>query len=130
MGRRYRSLGVTVVGIVLAACSVAVPGDPLTIQTAGFRWELSWTCVGVGLLPIRIERQGEELRFVDARTAEDVPLIWPNGFVARVVDGEATLFASDGAAVGREGDELKDLGTCESRNGVSIVASVGQKTYR
>jgi hypothetical protein len=116
-------------GLLFAACSAVVPGTPLKIETAGFRWELYWTCTGGGLLPVRIHSDGNLLRFTSA-DGDDVRLIWPNGFVARVVDGQATLFASDGSVVGREGDELTDLGTCESRDGVPIVASVGPKSYR
>jgi hypothetical protein len=57
-------------------------------------------------------------------------LIRPDGFAARLVAEQGTLHASDGSVVGREGEELDDLGICETRDGVPIVASVGLMTYR
>ena len=118
------------IGVLLAACSAAAPGTPLELETAEFRLELSSECLGGGLTPVRIERQGSELRFSGVPGGEDVRLIWPNGFAARLVDGQGMLYASDGSVVGREGDELDDLGVCETRGGVPIVASVGPKMYR
>ena len=127
--RQFRS-ACLVIGFLLAACSAAAPGTPLKIETAGFRLELSWGCAGVGLPPVSIERQGNELRFTDVSSGDDVRLIWPNGFAARLVAGQGTMYASDGSVVGREGEELGDLGICETRDGVPIVASVGRATYR
>jgi hypothetical protein len=116
--------------VLLASCTTAAPGTALRIETAEFRLELSWSCAGYGLPPVSIERQGNELRFTSVPGGEDVPLIWPNGFAARLVAGAGTLYASDGSVVGREGDELGDLGICETRGGVPVVASVGPKSYR
>src|SRR5690348_15829578 len=118
------------VAILLVGCGGPPASTALRIETAGFRWEVVWSCAGVGLPPVRMQSQGNELRFVAVATGDDVPLIWPNGFAARVVDGQATLFASDGSVVGHEGDQLPDLGTCDSRGGVPVVGSVGPKVYR
>lgn len=57
-------------------------------------------------------------------------MIRPDGFAVRLVAEQGTLHASDGSVVGREGEELDDLGICETRDGVPIVASVGLMTYR
>lgn len=113
----------------LAACTATVPGTPLSIDTAGFQLG-DGGCAGVGIPPFRIERDGDALRFVDVGTDDVVGIIWPFGFAARLQEGRAILYASDGVAIGQEGDVLDEIGACGSSDRSFVVGSVGARAYR
>ncbi len=57
----------------------------------------------------RLTRAGMDLVLVDVNTGVQTSIVWPYGFVARLVDGKAVLVAPDGSVVAREGD-LLDVG--------------------
>jgi hypothetical protein len=105
----------------LVACTTTLPGTPLAIETVGF--QVGGGCAGVGLLPFRIERDGDSLRFVDVETAAPLRLVFPSGFAARLVDGTAVLYAATGAVVAREGEVIKDAGACPRSDGSILVDS-------
>lgn len=111
--------------LTVAACTTTLPGTPLAIDTAAFQVGSS-SCGGVGLPPFRIERDGDTLRFVDVGTATERKLVWPNGFAARLVDGTAILYASNGAVVARENEAVEDAGGCPRSDGSILVDSFGQ----
>jgi len=68
------------------------------------------------------------LVLVSSTTGDQVSVVWPHGFSARLLDGQAQLVAPDGTIVAREGDVLSDLGGAEEANGFG-VCSIGEKTY-
>lgn len=125
-----RRLPTAVVGfvLVLTACTATPSGTPLGIETAGFQLG-SGACGGVGIPPFRIERDGDSLRYTEVGTGP-IRIIWPFGFSARLQDGRAVLYASDGAVVGREGDVLDEIGACPRSDGAFLAESVGTRTYR
>jgi hypothetical protein len=106
--------------VALAACSVTLPGTPLSIDTADFQL-FSTGCAGVGLPAFRIERDGDKLRYVNVETVEAMPLRWPNGFSARLVDGVATLYSGTGGIVAKEHDVIDDAGGCPRSDGSILV---------
>lgn len=122
-----------VVVVLIAAASVwlhaeggaGIGGQPLAIRTepaypTGF-------CSQALLGSVRIERSGSQLVFEMVTTAELVPIVWPYGYSARVVDGRAELLAADGSVVGREGDVLEQLGGGLGANDIFHVCAVGDR---
>lgn len=88
--------------LTVAACTATLPGTPLAIDTVSFQ-SGAGGCAGVGLLPFRIERDGEGLRYVYVATDAAVRLVWPSGYVARLVDGMAIVYGSNGVVIGAGG---------------------------
>lgn len=127
MGRLQRTFAW--LALTVAACTATLPGTPLSIDTAAVQLGPS-SCGGVGLAPFRILLDGETLRFVDVGNVSMLRLIWPNGFAARLENGMAILYASDGSIVGRENDVLGDVGACPRSDGSILVQTIGQRTYR
>jgi hypothetical protein len=56
--------------------------------------------------PQRLTVSGPDLVLVDVNTGRQTTIVWPYGFVARLVDGKAELEAPDGSVVAHEGDLL------------------------
>jgi hypothetical protein len=58
------------------------------------------------LLPTRIGTSGDQMTFASADTGDPVSVVWPAGWRAWRLDGEAVLVGRDGTVIGREGDVL------------------------
>jgi len=111
--------------IVLAGCATDLRGTRLTLQT-------DMTTAGGGcdlgaLVPVRIERDGDTMVFVD-RTDQRISIFWPAGFAAWLEYGTAVLYARDGSVVGREGSVLDTIGGSQAADGFH-VCRVGVRTY-
>jgi hypothetical protein len=113
--------------------SPAAPGQPLTIMTEAAPTPLpsgaSYACPAtLSSLSLRVVRSGTQLVVVDATTGSPFTAIWPNGFAARLLDGNAELLASDGAVVAREGDVLTsvngEISAGESSGGAGRVIHI------
>jgi hypothetical protein len=120
-------LGIALSAAVLfAACATDVRGDRLTLVTAPSQPGMG--CDGAAAAPVRIERDGDAMVFVDVATGQPASMIWPFGFAAWVEYGQAVLYARDGEVVGREGDVLDKIGGSAAPDGFH-VCQVGARTY-
>lgn len=112
--------------VLVFGCSPALPGTPLVLTTASS----GGGCPDAALLPVRIDRDGDEMVFVSVATGDRVSLVWPSGFAARLVDSVPELIASNGAVIGRKGDVLDNLGGGLDVSGSAFhVCSIGSTTY-
>ncbi len=120
-------LGLSALLILLAGCGQAAPtGVTLTLATA----ESNGDCLAAGLMPVRVVRNGDAMEFITLGNGQPMTVVWPAGFAARVVDGVAKLYASDGEEIATEGDVLRGLGGAEDPAGSKFfVCSIGQRTY-
>ncbi len=116
------------VAVLAGACSTDPRGARLGLQTAPVQ-RASAGCDGGAATPVRIERDGDELVFVDVGSGQRQAMIWPFGFAAWQEFGRAVLYASDGTVVGREGDVLDNIGGSGDAEGFR-VCSVGARTYQ
>lgn len=82
-------------------------------------------CTLALLLPVRVASTTDELTLVSVETGQPVPVVWPSGFAAWRVGGRAELVARDGTLVGREGDELDNLGGGVGGDDIFHVCIVG-----
>lgn len=76
---------------------------------------------------VRLTRSGSDLVLVNILTGKQTTIVWPYGFVARLVDGKVELVAPDGSVVAREGDVL-DVGGAGAQPGFH-VCEINGKTY-
>jgi hypothetical protein len=116
-----------------AACSVTapatpLPGEPLTMATADFQMGVGG-CGGVGIPAFRLEREGDSLLFVDVVSNSPRRLVWPRGYVARLVGGMATLYSPIGTVVAREHDLIDNAGGCPRPDDSLWVDSMGTVTH-
>ncbi|HEX7347788.1 MAG TPA: hypothetical protein VF253_13425 [Candidatus Limnocylindrales bacterium] len=120
-------LAIGLLAVLAIACShTTLPGLPLTLETAAPNRD----CPAAALQPVRVGRAGDVMEFVAVADGQPVAVVWPAGFAARVVDGVATLYASDGEKIATEGDVLRGLGGAEDPAGSKFfVCSIGQRTY-
>lgn len=121
---------VMALALLMAGCSTDPRGTRLELVTAE-QLAGANACDGALAPPIRIERQGDMLAFVDATTGELRSIVWPFGFAAWVEFGVPVLYASDGGVVGREGDVLDNIGGSAFADGAGfVVCQIGERTYQ
>jgi hypothetical protein len=83
-----------------------------------------------GLGSVRVARSRSELVVIGTMTGSRESVIWPHGFSARVLDGQAQLVAPDGTVVAREGDVLSHLGGGVGSTGDAFhVCQIGSTQY-
>jgi hypothetical protein len=73
------------------------------------------------LTPIRVERDGGSMVFVDAASGNQLQVVWPNGYSARLIDERAELIPPDGSVLAREGDVISNLASSAADNGDLLV---------
>ena len=78
-------------------------------------------CPLAQIAPVVIQRDGNQMVFVEQATGVRRPLSWPSGFSARVLNGKAELVTPGGNVFGREGDVLSNLAGCAADNGDLVV---------
>jgi hypothetical protein len=114
--------------LTAAACTTTLPGTPIAIDTVAVQFPFS--CGGVGIAPFRIERDAETLRYVDVASGNVRRLVWPSGLAARLVDGAAILYASNGSVVARENEVIDNAGGCPREDGSVLVDQLGDRVLR
>jgi hypothetical protein len=115
--------------LLLAPSQPAVlPADavPLALRTQSARfWPFSFGCGLAGLTPIRVERDGVAMVFADEATGSRMPVVWPNGFSARLKNGRAELVPPRGSVLARDGDVISGLASGAADNGDLLVCLDG-----
>jgi len=113
-------------GVLVSCDSSGLPsptaGTPLGLET----YAPSGTCLQAAVLPVVIAHEEGMMVFRSASSPDHlVPLTWPVGYSARLVDGVAELVARNGNVMGRQGDVLDDLGGGPDASGRFAVCSKG-----
>lgn len=99
---------VLLVGAALALrASNTVAGTPLQLATASPN--PGGICPGALLLPVTVGHADGRLVFRNG-LGEEVSLVWPNGYAARLVNGTGELLDPSGSIVARDGDTLSGMG--------------------
>ena len=76
-----------------------------------------------------INRDGDEMVFVEESTLVRRPLSWPSGFSARVFNGLAELVTPGGKVFGRQGDVLSNLAGGAADSGDLLVCFDNSDQY-
>ena len=105
------------------AAQLPANATPLVLRTQP--WIL-WPPAGFGcpmatVTPVRMERDGEFVVFADVASGNRVPLVWPNGFSARLVDGRTELVPPNGSVLARDGDVISNLASAAADNGDILI---------
>ena len=114
-------------GILLLAPpqTAALPANatPLAVRTQPWRlWPpAGFGCAMATVTPVRMDRDGEFVVFADETSGNRLPLVWPNGFSARLVDGRAELVSPNGSVLAREGAVISNLATGAADNGDILI---------
>ena len=134
--KMVRLLGVVLVACVLAGCGhLPSPRTPFPLPANAMALELhttppaeqplagNWACPGALLAPVQVVRDGDAVVF--QLNGQRVDLVWPRGFSARLLDGQAQIVAPDGSVGALAGEVIEDyLG-----GDASAICSVGNVIY-
>ena len=106
--------------------SLPASAVPLTLRTQPWKlWPLSFGCGMAGLTPIRVERDGVSMVFADEVSGNRLPVVWPSGYSARLMNGRAELLPPDGSVLARDGDVISGLASGAADNGDLLVCLDG-----
>ena len=87
-------------------------------------------CAAALLSPVHVLTDGDELILVSVDSGEPVRVVWPAGFGAWRIDGQAVVADPWGSVVGREGDVLDGLGGGEGLDQAFQICPYGIVTER
>jgi hypothetical protein len=95
----------------------------LDLRTQAWRpWPFGgFGCGLAALTPIRGEHVGNAMVFADEASGTVLPVVWPAGYSARLLDGRAELVRPDGSVLARDGDVISGLASGAADNGDLIV---------
>ena len=132
--RRWAALSLIVALAVAVGTAVALLGPsqpaplpstagPLVLRTQPWKfWPPSgFGCGMAALTPIRVERDGVSMVFVNETGETRVPVVWPNGYSARLLNGRAELVQPDGSVLARDGDLISNLASGAADNGDHLI---------
>jgi len=132
----------TLMTLILGACGVvsptpqpAPPRTPAPLPSGATALALAtaspaaaipvhWACPGDTIQPAKLVRQGGAVVFILQTTSQPIDLVWPRGFSAWLLDGQAEVVAPDGTVVLREGDVFSDI-----ISGVPDICEVNGVSY-
>jgi hypothetical protein len=113
--------------LALAACGDLRSGTRLTIETG---IHPPGTCPGTDALAVSIERDGDAAVFVRQDGPAPASIVWPVGFAAWLIEGDAILYARDGSQVIHEGGTVVTIGGAAGGGSEPFrVCSVGERSY-
>ena len=123
-------LAVALLACCLAGCSDVQPATRLPLAADSVEF-LTDACPEAPIAPVRMTRSGDDVGFVDVQSGAPVAIMWPVGFAAWDVQGVATLHATDGAVVGREGDVIGIIrAVAGARPNALRVCAIADRPYR
>ena len=59
--------------------------------------------------------------FADETSGHRLPIVWPNGYSARLLNGRAELVSPNAAVLARDGDVISDLAGAAADNGDLLI---------
>jgi hypothetical protein len=118
----YKRWGLAVMAVAVVLFAVAAlrisplwsgPALPagatrLTLTTAAPHLVPAMGCALALLAPVRVATSADDLIVVSVESGETVKVIWPSGWAAWRLDGQAELVDRNGTVVAREGDVIHD----------------------
>jgi len=105
--------------------SVPAGATALHITTESPHLLPTLACETAALVPARLATVNSDLVLRAVGSGETIPVVWPSGWAAWLVDGRGELVGRDGSVFAREGDVLSDLGGGVGSDDLFHVCIVG-----
>jgi hypothetical protein len=130
--RRWALVLLATVALMAGAALWLLPPQPAALPASATALELrtqpwrpwpfgSFGCGLAALTPIRGEHLGSAMVFADEASGTVLPVVWPSGYSARLLDGRAELVRPDGSVLARDGDVISNLASGAADNGDLLV---------
>ena len=118
-------LALTAVRVAPVFTGPAMPAGAERLQITTAAPNVTSGCAAALLSPVRVSTEGDVLVLGSVETGEPVRVIWPAGFGAWRIDGQAVVADPWGSIVGREGDVLDSLGGGEGADQAFQICPYG-----